>query len=67
MATGPAITGIAHARAAIIAFLDSDDIWAPEKLEHHVAHLRNRPGVGISYAGAKLIDEADRSLARKRA
>jgi glycosyltransferase involved in cell wall biosynthesis len=55
-------TGIAHARAAIIAFLDSDDLWAPEKLEHHVAHLRSRPGVGISYAGAKLIDEAGRSL-----
>jgi glycosyltransferase involved in cell wall biosynthesis len=55
-------TGIAHAGAGIIALIDSDDIWAPEKLEHHVAHLRSRRDVGISYAGAKLIDEAGRVL-----
>jgi glycosyltransferase involved in cell wall biosynthesis len=55
-------SGIAQARAGIIAFLDSDDIWAPEKLDRHVAHLRRRRDVGISYAGSKLIDEAGRSL-----
>jgi glycosyltransferase involved in cell wall biosynthesis len=55
-------TGIAHARAGIIALLDSDDMWAPEKLDRHVAHLRSRPHVGISYSGSKLIDEAGRPL-----
>jgi glycosyltransferase involved in cell wall biosynthesis len=55
-------TGIAQARAGIIAFIDSDDIWAPEKLDRHVAQMRQRPDVGISYAGSKLIDEAGRSL-----
>src|SRR6266446_587055 len=55
-------TGIANARGGIIALLDSDDIWAPEKLDRHVAHLRRRGDVGISYAGSKLIDEAGRSL-----
>ena len=55
-------SGIAQARAGIIAFLDSDDIWAAEKLDRHVAHLRRRRDVGISYAGSKLIDEAGRSL-----
>jgi glycosyltransferase involved in cell wall biosynthesis len=54
-------TGVAHARAGIIALLDSDDVWAPEKPERHVAHSRRRRGVGISYAGEKLIDEAGRS------
>lgn len=55
-------TGIANARGGIIAFLDSDDVWAPEKLERHVAHFRRRPDVGISYASSKLIDEAGRFL-----
>jgi glycosyltransferase involved in cell wall biosynthesis len=55
-------TGIANARAGIIGLIDSDDIWAPEKLDHHVAHLRGRSDVGISYAGSKLIDEAGQSL-----
>jgi glycosyltransferase involved in cell wall biosynthesis len=55
-------TGIAHARAGIIALIDSDDVWAPEKLERHISHLRRRPDVGVSFSGAKLIDEAGRSL-----
>ena len=55
-------TGIANARAGIVALIDSDDTWAPEKLDHHVAHLRKRRHVGVSYAGSKLIDEAGRSL-----
>ncbi len=55
-------TGITHARAGIIAFIDSDDVWAPEKLEHHISHLHRRYDVGISYCGAKLIDESGRSL-----
>jgi glycosyltransferase involved in cell wall biosynthesis len=55
-------SGIAQARAGIIALIDSDDVWAPEKLQRHVAHLRSRPDVGISYSGAKLIDEAGHSL-----
>src|ERR1700733_6807389 len=55
-------TGIAQARAGIIALLDADDVWAPEKLDRHIAHLRKRPDVGISYAGANLINEAGRTL-----
>ncbi len=55
-------TGIAAARGAFVALLDSDDVMRPEKLERHVAHLRARPAVGASYAGAELIDEDGRSL-----
>ena len=50
-------TGIAQARGAYIALLDSDDIWMPEKLAVHVAHLDAKPDVGASYAAAALIDE----------
>lgn len=55
-------TGIATARGEFIALLDSDDMWMPDKLERHVAHLLANPEVGVSYAGAVLIDERDRPV-----
>ncbi len=50
-------TGIAQARGKYIAFCDADDLWAPEKLERHIAHLEARPDVGISFSGSQMIDE----------
>ena len=32
--------GLATARTELVAFMDSDDVWLPEKLERQVAHLR---------------------------
>lgn len=49
--------GIRHARGRFVAFLDSDDLWAPGKLAHHVAHLESRPDVGVSYGISAFIDE----------
>lgn len=40
--------GVGLARAPMIAFLDSDDLWAPAKLERHVAFMRANPGCAIS-------------------
>lgn len=51
-------TGIAVARGDIIGFCDADDIWEPEKLAAHVAHLGANAHVGISYSGSALIDGA---------
>jgi len=50
-------TGIRHAQGAYITFLDGDDLWEPEKLAKHVAHLDRSPAVGISYCYSEFIDE----------
>ncbi|WP_107851519.1 glycosyltransferase family 2 protein [Oceanimonas marisflavi] len=50
-------TGIRHARGELLAFLDSDDLWLPEKLERHVAHLAARPEVGVSFSRSAFINE----------
>lgn len=49
-------SGIAHARGVYIGFCDADDLWMPDKLATHVAHLDANPLVGLSYAGSALID-----------
>ena len=37
--------GVAEARGEIISFLDSDDLWKPEKLTHEVRFLEEHPEV----------------------
>lgn len=49
--------GIRAARGRYIAFLDSDDLWAPDKLARQVAHLDACPEVGVSYGYSMFIDE----------
>ena len=55
-------TGIRNARGQFIALLDSDDLWAPEKLKKHVEHLLLSPEVGVSYAASKMMDDAGNLL-----
>ena len=55
-------TGIAHARGTYIGFCDADDLWMPDKLAAHVAHLDANPLVGLSFSGSALIDAASRPL-----
>ena len=35
--------GVCHARGELIAFLDADDVWLPQKLEQQVAILNAQP------------------------
>ncbi|MEA5399617.1 glycosyltransferase family 2 protein [Synechococcus sp. BA-124 BA4] len=55
-------TGIRQAHGEILAFLDSDDLWLPEKIARHVEHLQRHPDVGVSFSRSGFIDEASRPL-----
>jgi glycosyltransferase involved in cell wall biosynthesis len=49
-------TGIRAASSQYIAFLDSDDVWYPEKLEEQVAILEQHPEVTLAHCQAAYID-----------
>ena len=50
-------SGFYQSTCGYVAFCDSDDVWLPEKLELHYAHLQQNPDVGISYSGSQMINE----------
>ncbi len=47
----PKNIGLEAARGRYIAFLDSDDLWLPKKLEAEVRFLCTHPSIGMVYSG----------------
>ena len=48
---------LSRSRGELAAFLDSDDVWFPEKLARQVAVLDRSPDVGLVCSNASVIDE----------
>jgi len=60
---GPAAArnrGIAMAHSRLIAFLDSDDLWMPEKLARQSLFMRNNPDCAISQTGETWLRKGTR-------
>jgi len=57
---------IAAARAPWLAFLDSDDLWLPNKLDRQVAQLRANPRCAWSYTAFLTVDAEGTPLASER-
>ncbi len=47
--------GIKNAKGEYIAFLDSDDLWHPQKLEKQLSVLENNPNIGLVTSSSKYI------------
>jgi len=50
-------TGLHEAKGDYIAFLDSDDVWLPQKLEKQLEVFNRSPDIGLVYTGALFINE----------
>ena len=50
--------GIRHARAELIAFLDADDVWLPQKLEEQLRFVTQNSHVALVFGDAELFDVA---------
>lgn len=56
----PRYDGAKAATSDWCAFLDSDDLWAPEKLERQARFLTAHPDIPLCHTYARIIDDAGR-------
>lgn len=57
--------GVEVARGEVVAFLDHDDQWCPEKLERQLPELE-RPGTGIVLCAMTVVDASGHAIGVKR-
>lgn len=53
---------LSQSTGELIAYLDSDDVWYPNKLDTQVAFLDAHRECGVVHSDATIIDEMDRVL-----
>ncbi|WP_199423575.1 glycosyltransferase family 2 protein [Actinotalea solisilvae] len=54
--------GIQEARGEFVAVLNSDDMWAPDKLRRQLAVMDERPELGAVFTSARFVDEQGRPM-----
>lgn len=54
--------GLAHASGEYIAYLDHDDLWTPQKLEHQWQCLQASPEASFVYSWVIMINEGGRLI-----
>lgn len=47
---------ISEAQGDLIAFLDADDFWLPEKISSQLDLFRSNPRLGMAYTGVRVVD-----------
>lgn len=57
-------TGIREAKGQYIAFLDSDDFWASEKLAQHIQLFESDAINGVTFSASMFVNEQGQSLNR---
>lgn len=55
------------AQGEFLAFLDSDDLWRPEKLARQVAYLQAHPDIQLCHSRCLVIDADGRELHERHA
>lgn len=55
--------GLKEARGRYIAYLDSDDLWVPEKLEHELRFMQEKD-IAFAFTGYEFADETGKGTGR---
>lgn len=62
---GQRCAAIAQTRSELLAILDGDDLWTPDKLERQLPLMAERSDVGLVYADYYTFPDGDQSAARR--
>ena len=58
-------TAMQHARGRYVAFLDSDDLWLPQKLEKQIAFMREHDAA-FSHTACEVVNESGQKIGKIR-